>query len=101
MLNINENTIDAYKQKTRAQIKEMKARMQIFEANAERASADMRIKYHKNLDDWKSRFEDVEMKLDNLSDSAENTWDEIRSDIDTAMDELRGAIENAKKQFNN
>ena len=50
MLNINENTMDAYKQKARAQIKEMKAKMQVFEAQAEKAGADMRVKYEKNLE---------------------------------------------------
>jgi uncharacterized protein YukE len=97
MLNINENTIDAYKQKARAQIKEMKAKMQVIEAGAEKAGADMRIKYQKNLDDWKSRFNDIEMKLDNLSDTSKDAWDDVRSGIDNAMNGLRDSIEGAKK----
>jgi len=101
MLNVNENTIEAYTQKTRAQIKEMKAKMQIFEASAEKAGADMRIKYQKNLDEWKSRFDDVENKLSELSNSAGDAWDDIRSSIDTAMNELSDSIETAKKQFTN
>ena len=101
MLNINEKTLDAYKQKVRAQIKEMKAKMQMLEAGAEKNSADMRIKYQKNMSDWKSRFKDVEMKLDKMSDSAGKSWDELRSGIDTSMKELRKSIENATKQFNN
>jgi len=101
MLNINENTIDAYKQKTRAKIKEMKAKMQILEASAEKASADMRIKYQKNLDEWKSRFEEVEMKMNKLSSSTRNAWDEMRSGIDAAVNELSDSIEAAKMRFTN
>ena len=101
MLNMNEKTMDAYQQKVRAQMKEMKAKMQMFEANAEKAGADMRIKYEKNLNDWKSRFKDVEMKLDKLSDTAEENWNDIRSNIDETMSELSNTIENATKQFNN
>ncbi len=101
MLNVNEKTLDAYKQKVRAQIKEMKAKMQMLEAGAEKNGADMRIKYQKNMSDWKSRFKDVEMKLDKMSNSAEKSWDDIRSGIDTSMKELRKSIENATKQFNN
>ena len=101
MLNINEKTLDAYKQKIRAQIKEMRAKMQALEAGTEKNNADMRIKYQKNMSDWKSRFKDVEMKLDKLSDSTEKSWDDIRSGIDTSMKELRKSIENATKQFNN
>ncbi len=101
MLNMNEKTMDAYQQKVRAQMKEMKAKMQMFEANAEKAGADMRIKYEKNLNDWKSRFKDVEMKLDKLSDTAEENWNDIRSNIDETMNELSNTIESATKQFNN
>ena len=61
----------------------------------------MRIKYQKNLDEWKSRFEDVETKLDGLSSSGGDAWDDMRSGIDKAVNELSDAIENAKKQFTN
>ena len=101
MLNINEKTLDAYKQKVRAQIKEMKAKMQMLEARAEKSDANIHIKYQKNMNDWKSRFNDVETKLDKLSDSAEKSWDDIQSGIDTSLKDLRKAIESATKQFNN
>lgn len=100
MLNINENTLDAYRQKVRAQIKEMKAKMQMLEARAEKSNADIRIKYQKNMNDWKSRFNEVETKLEKLSDSAEKSWDEIQTGIDTSMKDLRKSIESAAKQFN-
>ena len=100
MLKVNENTMDAYKQKAKAQIKEMKAKMQVFEAQAEKAGADMRVKYEKNLTDWKSRFDDIDMRLDKLSDASEDAWEEIRTGIDKTMNELSNAIDNAKKQFN-
>jgi len=93
--------MEAYRQKVRAQMKEMKAKMQMFEANAEKAGADMRIKYEKNLNDWKSSFKDVEMKLDKLSDTAEENWNDIRSNIDETMNKLSNTIESATKQFNN
>jgi len=101
MLNLNEKTMDAYQEKVRAQMKAMKAKMQMFEANAEKAGADMRIKYQKNVNDWKSRFTNVEMELDKLSDTAEENWDDIRSNIDETMDELSNTIESATKQFSN
>jgi len=101
MLNINEKTVDAYKQKARAQIKEMQAKMQILEASAEKAGADMQIKYQKKLDDWKSRFNDIEMKLDKLSNSSEDAWDGIRDGIDSAMSELGDSLNNAKEQLKN
>ena len=101
MLNLNETTIDAYKQKIEAEVKEMKAKMKLQEANAEKSSADMRIKFQKNQDDLKSRFKDIEMRLDRFSNSAEDSWGEIRSGIDKSMDEMRDALKNATKHLNN
>ena len=101
MLNLNEKTLEAYRQKIRAQIKEMKAKMQMLEAGAEKTSAEMRIKYQKNLNDWRSRFTDVEMRLEKLSNSAESSWEEIQSGIDTAIKELKSSIDNATMQLNN
>ena len=101
MFNINEKTMEAYQQKAKAHLKEMKAKMQIIEANVEKAGVDMKIKYQKNIDDWKSRFGDIETRLDKLSDSTGDAWKDIRSGVDSAMDELGKAIDTARKQFNN
>lgn len=101
MLNLNETTIDAYKQKIEAEVKEMKARMKLAQANAEKSSADMRMKFQKNQDDLESRLKDIEMRLDRFSNSAEDSWDEIRSGIEKSMDELRDSFKNATKHLNN
>jgi hypothetical protein len=101
MLNMNEKTITAYQEKIKAHIKEMKAKMITLEAEAEKSSADMRIKYQENLDDLKSRFKDIEMRLDRLSNSTEDAWDEIRTGIDKSMSELRNALDKAAKNITN
>jgi hypothetical protein len=101
MLNLNEQTLAAYQDKVRAQVKEMKAKMTMLEAEAEKSSADMRIKYQKNLGDLKSRFKDIEMRLDRFSNSAEDSWDKIRLGIDKSMSELRNALNKATKHINN
>jgi len=38
MLNLNETTIEVYKQKIRAQVKEMNTNMQMLEANAQKST---------------------------------------------------------------
>jgi uncharacterized phage infection (PIP) family protein YhgE len=95
MLNINQETMQAYQEKAKAQVKKLKAQMQIIEAGIQNANADMRIQYQKNLADWKSRFEDIEMKLNNMSESAGDAWQEVRSGVDNAMSELQESLQNA------
>jgi ElaB/YqjD/DUF883 family membrane-anchored ribosome-binding protein len=91
MLNLNEQTLAAYQDKVRAQVKEMKAKMTMLEAEAEKSSAG----------DLKSRFKDIEMRLDRFSNSAEDSWDKIRLGIDKSMSELRNALNKATKHINN
>jgi len=99
MLNINQKTMEAYQQKAQAQIKEMKARLQVFEARAENASADMKIKHQDNLADWKARFEDIENRMNKLSESSGEAWEDIRTGIDNALGELQSAIQKGTDQF--
>jgi phage shock protein A len=99
MLNINQETIEAYQQKARAQLKEMKARMQVFEARAENASADMKIKYQDSLVNWKVRFEDIENRINKLSESSGEAWKDVRTGIDNALGELQSAIQKGTDQF--
>jgi phage shock protein A len=99
MLNINQETIEAYQQKARAQLKEMKARMQVFEARAENASADMKIKYQDSLVNWKVRFEDIENRVNKLSESSGEAWKDVRTGIDNALGELQSAIQKGTDQF--
>lgn len=99
MLNLNQQTIAAYQQKMRAKIKEMKAHMQKLEARMDNAGADMRLSHQKNLDDWKSRFEEIDSKLSQLSESSGDAWEEVRTGIDKAAGDLQTAIRNAVEQL--
>ena len=101
MFNLNEKTMDAYRQKINAQIKEMKAKMTMLESEVEKSSADIRIKYQAKVDELKPRLKEIEEKLNQLSDSSQEAWDEIRVGIDQSMSELRTALANATKHFNN
>jgi len=101
MFNLNEKTMEAYRQKINAQIKEMKAKMMMLESETEKSSADMRIKYQKKVDELKPRFKEIEKQMNQLAESSQDAWDDIRVGIDKSMSELRMALANATKQFNN
>ncbi len=101
MLNLNENTLTAYKDKIKAQVKEMKAKMILLEAEAEKVSADARIDYQKSVNVLKTQFKDIEMRLNRFSSASEDSWEEIRKGIDRSMSELRTALANATKHFVN
>jgi len=101
LLHLNEKTIEAYQQKVKAKIKEMRAKTQMLEASAENSSADLHIQYQKILRDLKYRFKDIENNLDRFTNTTEENWGDIQSSIDKSMEELLITLEDATKQFNN
>jgi hypothetical protein len=54
--------LDMDLQKTRAQIKEMKAGLKMLEDSAENARTDMHTHYHKNPAGWESPFEEIDVR---------------------------------------
>ena len=99
MVIINEQKKQAYRQKIEAQIMELKAKKQMLQANAKESEADMRVEYQKRLDDLQDQFTKLEGQLKQLSNTAEDSWDEIQAGIDKSMVDLRNSIENAAKKI--
>lgn len=101
MLNLNQKTLEAYRQKASAQIKEMRAKMTMLESEAEKSTADMRIKYQNKVDELKPRFKEIEASLKELSESGEDAWEEVKNGINESISELQTALTEATKHFNN
>ena len=101
MLHTDKTTVEIYREMINAQIKEMKAKMLMLEARTEKSGAQFKARYLKRMSEMKTKFDDVEKKLDQISTSTGDAWDEIRTGIDKSMSELRDGFENATKQFEN
>jgi archaellum component FlaC len=99
MLNINEQSKQAYRQKIQAQIKELKGQKQVLQAKVEKSSADMRIAYQKRMDDLQDQFDELEGRFNQLSNAAEDSWGEIRTGIEKSLEDLRNAVDNAAKKI--
>jgi ElaB/YqjD/DUF883 family membrane-anchored ribosome-binding protein len=89
----------AYRQKREAQIAELAARLDVWEAKARQAKAEARVRYREELDELRGRIDTARMRMSLLKDAGEDAWDEVRAGADAAMKELRRAFRRASSKF--
>lgn len=90
---------EAYKKKLEAQFDEWKVEIDKLKAKANKADADAQIKYHKQIENIKTKQEAVQEKLVALKDSGDEAWEDLKAGLDNAMKNLGDAIETATSRF--
>ncbi len=76
----------AYKQKTEAQLDEMKAKLDVLRARAAGASADAKVEMAKKVDDLSDAYDSAKQRLAEMADSGEDMWDEAKVRFEGAWD---------------
>lgn len=92
------DTKNAYKQKIEAKLELVKTNIAVLKAKAKGATADMRIKYSKEIETLEDNYAIVQSKLGELGKASEDAWKHLKKDIENSWDSLR---EYAKKTPDN
>ena len=87
----------AYIEKVNARLSEWKARVDLLRAQAREAKADAKIEYSREADDLQAKLESVRTKVNELKDSSQDSWDELRNGVQKAYEDLGDAIARAMK----
>ena len=90
---------EAYKKKLEAQFDEWKVEIDKLKAKADKAEADAQIKYHKQIENIRTKQEAVQEKLVELKDSGDEAWEDLKAGLDNAMKNLGDAIKTANSRF--
>ena len=90
---------DAYIKKMKAKLDEWNADIAKIEAKAESAEADMKIKYHQKIDELKQQREEATTKLDELQNSGDEAWEDIKAGLESTWDSLGNAVNSAFSRF--
>ena len=96
---MNNQSKKAYQEKTEAQLKEIKVRMKLLEAKADKVKAEAKVKYNEQLADLRQKQELVEARFNKLKAEGSEAWREFTSGIDEAMSTLRHSVDEALAQF--
>ena len=93
------STKEAYEKKLQAQLDEWRLEIDKLKAKADKAEADAQLKYYKQIEDLRSRREEVKGKLDKLKASSGDAWKDLKGGIDSAWDALNDALKSARSRF--
>jgi uncharacterized coiled-coil DUF342 family protein len=90
---------EAYIQKLHAKIDEWNADIDKLKAKADQVEADSKIEYQKQMQALKSKRDEIEKKVSEISRSGENAWEDLKTGVDLAWEAMSEAIKSATSRF--
>jgi len=92
-------TKDVYKARIDAQLKEWSAKIAELKVKAERAEADLKAGYLKEVEGLKVKKEALQLKLEELKKTGDEAWETLKAGMEHAASDLKTAINNAAEKF--
>lgn len=90
---------DDYVNKLKAQLDEWSAEIDVLEARARKADADMRVKFESQLTTVKKKRDEARVKLTEIRESSGDAWQELKKGGDEAWESIKRALVEARKKF--
>jgi len=92
-------TQEAYKQKMAAQLNELDAGINLFEAKLVNAGADIRIRYAEDLQSLHAKRRAASEKMKELENASGDAWEKLKEASDNLWDDLKAGIAEAHSKF--
>ncbi len=92
-------TKEAYIQKLHAKIDEWNADIDRLKAKADQVEADAKIEYQEQIQTLKSKRDEIETKISELSRSGEEAWKDLKAGVDLAWEAMNEAIKSAASRL--
>lgn len=93
------NERQAYEQKLQAKLNEWGAEIDKLKAKADKAGADARLDYQKQVEKLRSMKEDGEEKLAELRDAGDDTWKGVKAKAEDARNSLENALKSVRSRL--
>jgi chromosome segregation ATPase len=90
---------EAYQEKLEAQLKEWSAKISELKAKADQASADVKIRMSREIDDLKGRKEAAQQKLNEIKAAGAEKWESLRAGADKTLADLKSKWETLRGKF--
>ena len=90
---------EAYKQKLAAQLKEWDAQINLLEAKAGNAAADINVSRAKVIHELRAKQRMASEKLKELGKTGSEAWDQVKVTADNIWDELKTGVSEARSKF--
>jgi len=90
---------DEYLRKMQAKLEEWNAEIDILTARAGEVRADVKNEYNEQIESLKARQVTARQKIEELQQSGESAWEDVKSGIDLAWSAMGEAIDSARSRF--
>ena len=89
----------AYEEKLDAQLKEWSAQIALLKAKADKATAEMKIEYHKTIEALQFKQDEARAKLRELKSAGDEAWEDVKTGAEKAWAEVKTAFHSAASKF--
>jgi hypothetical protein len=89
----------AYEEKLEAQLEEWNAQTALLKAKADKAKAEAKIEYYKNIEALQRRHDEAGKKLHELKSAGDEAWEDLKTAIEKVWDEFMTAFHIAASKF--
>ena len=89
----------AYRLKRSAQLKEWGAQLDLLEAKAENAGADIKVKHAVELDELRGKQRTASWKMQELEIASGEAWEELKATADRIWEDLKTGMTEAHAKF--
>ncbi|MCG7852737.1 MAG: hypothetical protein MIO92_09465, partial [Methanosarcinaceae archaeon] len=89
----------SYERRIEAELHEWGTKIDILKAKAEASKAEARSIYVNQIEGLKAKQEAAKRKLNQLRESGEEAWEDVKKGVDTALTDLGKAIKDALSKF--
>jgi hypothetical protein len=93
------NKKQEYQKKLQAQLDEWSADIDKLKAKADKAEADAKLDYQKQVEHLRSMKEDASKKMSELNRASDVAWEDLKSGMDSAWSSLDNAVKVATARF--
>ena len=90
---------DTYKARMAAQLQEWGDQIDVLEARAERAGAELKVKTAESIRDLRSKQHAAAAKLSELNAATGEAWDSLKLSADKLWEDLKTGVAAARDKF--
>jgi len=91
--------MEEYRQKLEAQLKEWKAKIELLEDKAAKATGETRTELVRAIDELRQKKGVVKDKLNELQKESGVVWEQMKERVDKAASELKSALDKVLSRF--
>lgn len=91
--------MEEYRQKLEAQLKEWKAKIELLEDKAAKATGETRAELLRAVDELRGKKGAVKDKMNELQKESGVVWEQMKERVDKAASELKSALDRVLSRF--